>query len=468
MTGAELERIVKRHEMRRLEFKESFGVECIETACAFANAEGGLIVIGVDDHGERVKKPLRFEALRDYENRITTATEPSVAIESEKFDFGGGEVVVLKVSENPLKPVAYKGRCYLRKGSVNHQMTPAEIAECHLKSTGGSPDAVFVPGAVRDELDVEAVRDYMRIAVDRKRRDFRLDEDPWRILRKLGLVKSDEEITRAAYLLFAKNPQERFSQATVHCGLIRGGAMMLDSRVIGGRLSSQIDETLAFVSRNIKVRFEVTAKAERNEYWDYPLEAIRETVANAVCHRDYGIANDIQLKIAEDRLRVWSPGALPFDAPMDVIMNPDHCSHPRNKLIAQLFYDMGIIERYGSGIERIREECAKGGYAQPDWKEVEGGFATIYRVREGGAINGAVGGAINGGEKLDGVLADVYRLILANPGVKTDSIIGSLKIGSSTVDRAVKRLKGMNLVQYKGSRKTGGYFAAEVRSKGEM
>lgn len=291
MTSTELERIAKRHEMRRLEFKESFGVECIETACAFANAEGGLIVIGVDDHGERVKKPLRFEALRDYENRITTATEPSVAIEAEKFDFGD---------------------------------------------------------------------------------------------------------------------------------------------------------------------------------WDYPLEAIRETVANAVCHRDYGIANDIQLKIAEDRLRVWSPGALPFDAPMDVIMNPDHCSHPRNKLIAQVFYDMGIIERYGSGIERIREECAKGGYAQPVWKEVEGGFATVYRTKGDGAINGAVSGAINGGEKLDGVLADVYRLILANPGVKTDSIIGSLKIGSSTVDRAVKRLKGMNLVQYKGSRKTGGYFAAEVGSKGEM
>lgn len=243
MTSTELERTVKRHEMRRLEFKESFGVECIETACAFANAEGGLIVIGVDDHGERVKKPLRFEALRDYENR------------------------------------------------------------------------------------------------------------------------------------------------------------------------------------------------------------------------------NIQLKIAENRLRVWSPGALPFDAPMDVIMNPDHCSHPRNKLIAQVFYDMGIIERYGSGIERIREECAKGGYAQPDWKEVEGGFATVYRTKGDGAINGAVSGAINGGEKLDGVLADVYRLILANPGVKTDSIIGSLKIGSSTVDRAVKRLKGMNLVQYKGSRKTGGYFAAEVGLK---
>ena len=222
MTGAELERIVKRHEMRRLEFKESFGVECIETACAFANAEGGLIVI---DHGERVKKPLRFEALRDYENRITTATEPSVAIEAEKFDFGGGEVVVLKVSENPLKPVAYKGRCYLRKGSVNHQMTPAEIAECHLKSTGGSMDAVFVPGVTRDDLDMEAVRRYMRKSVKKGRRAYAEDEDPWEVLVKLEWVRSESEITRAAYLLFAKDPQRKFSQAIIHAGAFKANGV---------------------------------------------------------------------------------------------------------------------------------------------------------------------------------------------------------------------------------------------------
>lgn len=223
MTAEELEKIVARHEMLCLELKESFNVECIETACAFTNAQGGFIVIGVDNYGNPSKHQLHFEGLRDYENKISTATEPSVAVDAEKVEFRGCEVVVLKVVENPLKPVAYKGRCFVRKGSVNHQMTPVEIAECHLKSTGSSMDAVFVPDATKDDLDMDVVRKYMRKAVKENRRAFADDEDPWRALMKLGLVKSEIEITRAAYLLFARNPQQRFSQAVIHAASLGTG-----------------------------------------------------------------------------------------------------------------------------------------------------------------------------------------------------------------------------------------------------
>ena len=106
MTEKELEIIIKEHEMQTLELKESFGVECIETACAFANAHGGYIIIGVDNTGNPTQTQLRTEALRDYENRIATSTEPSVAVDSEKVVFRNTQVIVLKVLENPLKPVA--------------------------------------------------------------------------------------------------------------------------------------------------------------------------------------------------------------------------------------------------------------------------------------------------------------------------------------------------------------------------
>ena len=383
MTSEELETIVCKHEMQRLELKESFGVECIETACAFTNAQGGFIVIGVDNDGNPSKHQLRGEGLRDYENKISTATEPSVAVDAEKVEFRGREVVVLRVIENPLKPVAYKGRCYIRKGSVNHQMTPTEIAECHLKSTGASMDAVFVPGATKDDLDMEAVRKYMRRSVEKKRRSYSEDEDPWDVLLKLEWIKSETEITRAAYLMFAKDTQRKFSQAIVHSGAFRAaGAIIVDSLDSKGNIQDQIDDAMAFIKRNIHCALVITpGKVDHDPMWDYPLEAVRETLANALCHRDYGAPYDIQVKIFEDSLCISSPGQLPFDMPMEFLMKPTHPSRPRNKIIAQAFFDMGIIERYGSGIKRIKGDCDKNGNPYPEWSDRYGEFATTYRPR---------------------------------------------------------------------------------------
>ena len=383
MTSEELETIVRKHEMQRLELKESFSTECIETACAFTNAQGGFIVIGVDNDGNPSKHQLRFEGLRDYENKISTATEPSVAVDAEKVEFRGREVVVLRVIENPLKPVAYKGRCYIRKGSVNHQMTPTEIAECHLKSTGGSMDAVFVPGATKDDLSMDAVRKYMRRSVEKKRRSYSEDEAPWEVLLKLEWVKSETEITRAAYLMFAKDTQRKFSQAIVHSGAFRAdGALIVDSLDSKGNIQDQIDDAMAFIKRNIHCALVITpGKVDHDPMWDYPLDAVRETLANALCHRDYGAPYDIQVKIFEDSLCISSPGQLPFDMPMEFLMKPTHPSRPRNKIIAQAFFDMGIIERYGSGIKRIKGECDKNGNSYPEWSDLHGEFATTYRPR---------------------------------------------------------------------------------------
>lgn len=382
MNAEELEKIVRRHEMQCLELKESFNAECIETACAFANAQGGFIVIGVDNKGNPSKYQLRFEGLRDYENKISTATEPSVAVDAEKVEFRSREVVVLKVVENPLKPVAYKGRCFVRKGSVNHQLTPVEIAECHLKSTGSSMDAVFVEGVTKDDLDMEAVRGYMRKAVHEGRRNYSEDEDPWSVLKKLEWVKSETEITRAAYLLFAKYPQRKFSQAVVHAGAFKAdGAVIYDSHDSMGNVQDQVEDALNFVKKSIRCAIVVTGKAEHDRYWEYPVEAIREAIANAVCHRDYSIGNDIQIKVFEDRIVITNPGQLPFDMTLEDLDNPDHSSRPRNKLLAQAFYDMHIIEHYGSGVRRMRKECDNNGSPYPVWTSEKGEFCIRFPAR---------------------------------------------------------------------------------------
>ena len=467
MTSEELETIVRKHEMQRLELKESFNVECIETACAFTNSQGGFIVIGVDNDGNPSKHQLRFEGLRDYENKISTATEPCVAVDAEKVEFRGREVVVLKVSENPLKPVAYKGRCYIRKGSVNHQMTPVEIAECHLKSTGASMDAVFMPDVTKDDLSMDAVRKYMRRSVEKRRRAYSEDDDPWDVLLKLEWVKSETEITRAAYLLFAKDVQRKFSQAIVHSGAFRAdGALIVDSRDSKGNIQDQIDDAMAFIQKNIHCALVITpGKVDHDPVWDYPLEALRETLANAICHRDYGVPYDIQVKVFEDSLRISSPGQLPFDMPMEFLMDPTHPSRPRNKIIAQAFFDMGIIERYGSGIKRIKKECDKNGNPYPEWSDIYGEFATTYRPRvaNGGSQQDNEIGVTGRGDKESGKKSDkksdkeILEFLKANPSATIEEMQEFSGFSSGGIRKVLYRLKDANLLRRVGPDR-GGYW----------
>ena len=249
------------------------------------------------------------------------------------------------------------------------------------------------------------------------------------------------------------------------------------------------------------MRFVISGKAARDEYWDYPAEAIRETIANAVCHRDYGIADEIQLKIFEDRLRVWSPGALPFDMTMSMLDDPYHESHPRSKLIAQILYDIKYIEKYGSGIGRINKACLENGNDIPTWSEKANGFLTVYRSRPDieGYLSGGISGEISGeitrqlndeklsriiengggrvakmsGEGIDGEIKyiaqgeltrsenAVRRIISERPGCKRPELIAVSELSSRSLDRVLATLVSLGIIAYRGSKKTGGYYLVD-------
>ena len=454
MTEKELELLIKEREMQRIEFKESFGVETIETACAFANAAGGYIILGVDDNGDISKLPLRDEALRDYENRISTSTEPSVAVDAEKVLFRGEYVIVLKVVENPLKPVSFKSRSYIRKGSVNHKMTPAEISECHLRSTGSSMDAVTVTRGTKEDLDMNKVAEYMKKANSEKRRSFDLNDDPWLILQKLEWVRSETEITRAAYLLFAKDPQIKFPQAIIHIGAFKDDGFVLDGKDILGNIQDQVEESLSFIKRNIRRCIVITGKAEHDRYWEYPMEALRETITNAICHRDYGSPHTIQIQIIDNRIIICSPGGLPFDMSIDKLLNKFHPSRPRNKIIAQAFYDMHLTEFYGSGIRRIRKECEINGNPFPTLSNEAGSFTTTYFSRQNDDPINSESDPI----KLE-LSEQIYELIVRNPGINRETI--AIRVGRSveTVKRVLKKIRKSKIqIEFRGSKKTGGYY----------
>ncbi|MFC1462309.1 helix-turn-helix domain-containing protein [Verrucomicrobiota bacterium] len=240
MTKKELQLILDAGEGERIEFKESFQNEAVQTVAAFANTHGGRLVIGVANSGRPVGSTFGAEAPATILNRIATTTEPTVVPEIELLTLDEMAVCVITVSEYPLKPVATRGRCYRRVGNANRQMSPAEIAEMHLRSTGSSWDALPAEGKNVSDIDLDTVADYIERATRIGRRRYPRGSDPVEVLRKLELVKG-ESATWASILLFGKRPQSPLIQATVHCGRFRQEVNIMDDRLIEGSILSQID-----------------------------------------------------------------------------------------------------------------------------------------------------------------------------------------------------------------------------------
>lgn len=373
-----IENIITGGENETLEFKSAFNQDVIETVSAFANTRGERVMVGISNAGDPLGTSFSPEVLRDFVNRISNATEPSVIPDAEKVSLKNGDVIVLTVSEYPLKPIAVRGRCYKHSGSSTRQMTPPKIAEVHLQCTGQSPDALLIEGKAVDDLDMDQVRRYMTRAVNSGRRSFSENDDPIAILQKLELIRSEHEITRAAIFLFGKNPQSPFSQSVIHAGRLRGNVQIVDDRFIRGSIIDQIDESLDFIKKHLNVKSVISGKSQREDVWDYPLSALREILTNAVCHREYGDLGDIQIKIYDQSLQIWSPGFLPFGMTVEELLRPNHSSKPRNRLIAQVFYDMGMIEQYGSGIERVIEACVLSGLPEPEFGNFSRGFQVVF------------------------------------------------------------------------------------------
>lgn len=142
------------------------------------------------------------------------------------------------------------------------------------------------------------------------------------------------------------------------------------------------------------------------------LEAVREIVLNMIVHRDYRAGADSTIKIFQDRIEFYNPGSLPPELSLEDILSGNSPSVPRNKQIASIFKEAGIIEKYGSGIRRVREAMRTAGAAEPVFEIIGNFFKVVLRP-----IRGGVNGGVN----------TVLSYIIAQPGKKTAEIAKALK-----------------------------------------
>ena len=145
MISDELKKLIKTGETDTLELKESFDKEVIESAGAFANTNGGAILIGVTRKSVVKGCSGSGDVLKDWANQISQATEPRVIPEMKVENFDGNDIIAIHIKECPIKPVSVKGKHFIRVSASNRAMTSREISDMHLHSTGMSWDKIPTP-----------------------------------------------------------------------------------------------------------------------------------------------------------------------------------------------------------------------------------------------------------------------------------------------------------------------------------
>jgi len=357
-------------EEQDIEFKKEWRNEHLKTIAGFANTEGGVMYIGIDDNGRTVALSNIKKLLEDIPNTIRNKLQITPSVKIEEKD--GREVIEITVNSSDF-PIFLDGKIYIRSGSTTQEVKGSELTNFLLEKTGKTWDSLTVD-ATFDDLDLETFEYFKGLAIDRlpeiKNASYKT------IFKNLELITNDEKLTRALILLFVKKPQTFFITAQGRAGRFKTPTEILDTVIADGNLFKQLDTLMDAIKKHLNVKFEIKG-IERKDVWDYPLEALREAVINALIHKDYLSTAEIQIKIYDDRLWIWNPGKLPKQLTIESLKT-EHSSFPKNPLIASVFYYAGFIERWGSGIKRMIDLCKAQKLPEPEFKEEFGGISVYF------------------------------------------------------------------------------------------
>ncbi len=453
MTPAEFFEHIALGESQTLEFKTSFDKATVESLVAFANAQGGTVLVGVTDAGSISGVTLGKETLNEWLGQIKSATSPALIPDIAAYTEQGKTVVAIRMSEFPVKPVNTRGRYFKRIASANHQLALGEIADLYLQSLQLSWDAHQAGAHTLDALSTAKIKRFIQQVNDSGR--FALESADFAALEKLNYIVNGHP-TWAAMLLFAKEPIRHH----IHIGRFKTPSMIIDDRQFTDTLFEVVDQSMKFIVSHISVAFEFDGSIQRKERFAYPLPALREALLNAVIHRNYTDGSDVQIKIFDDKISIFSPGTFYGGICVADIQSDNYRSSLRNKLVAEAFYLTGNIEKYGSGFIRIRKALRDYPEIEFEIKEFAGGVMVTFAQKQPESPHEGVSGGVSGGVSPES--AHLLQLIQAQPGLKTIELVAQTGKPQRTVERWLKQLKDSRRIEFRGAPKTGGYYPKDL------
>lgn len=513
-----------RGESKNTEFKEMLpkdSVKYTKTVVAYANTQGGKIFFGVVDETREIAgidEAVLFQSMDSIANAVADSCEPQIVPDIEPCTIDGRTIIVVTVNPEPQRPYYLKSKgkekgTYIRVGATTRLASMEKIKELELEGAKVSWDELTCVGFQVTEKAIKKLCRDMNTRRKMMQEQKGLSEkfptvtrtnlENWKVLKKT----SDGYLASNAFALLTS---DHFPFSRIQCAVFKGSdrAVFLDKREYTGPVYEQIDEAINFVLRNIRLGARIEG-IQRKESYELPVEAIREMIVNAQCHRNMADESCVQVAIYDDRLEVTSPGGL-YNGLTFAEALQGH-SKLRNRAIANVFSQIGLIEAWGTGLQRIQNLARAYGLPDVEFIEMPETFrVNLYRkplsaeqqkadnesgnVGDVGENIGDVGENISDvGENIVDVGDDVgdvgenivdvgenisdvgdkpvnagevktviLHLVAANNRASASDIAQIMSVTSRTVERYIRELREEGLLVRHGSAR-GGYW--EVRSK---
>ena len=473
---------IKKGESEILEFKGNELSEdpkkWLKTAIAFANGKGGSIVFGVEDSTLKITgipSVNVFKFMDSITNEISDSCSPQIFPHLHLETIEDKTIVVMEILKGDRPPYFFKPEgerhgVYIRVGATTRKAEPEKIRELMLYRAHKSYDEIV-------ERDVKPatkkqINELRRVIAERSTSHKKVSVEN---LISWGLLKEQDGslLPSIAFRLLAAND---LYFAKIQCARFKGltRSVFLDRKEFDGPIYQQIEDTFEFIYRHTNVGAQIKG-LYRKDVYDYPPEAVRELLANAVLHRNYMDSSCIQISVFDDRIEFQNPGGIFGDLSLEKVLAG--YSSVRNTQIADIFQKMNIVEKWGTGLLRIADICKEAG-SSPVQYEAGSGYFMATLLRKGTAKsrndtlnekNDTLNDTLN--EKNDTLndtlneLSDKERQIFDSIKQKNDNtaqeISSQLNISIITVKRAISTLKTKGLIVRAGSKKIGFWSVKE-------
>ena len=349
-------------ETRTIEFKETITNTFLKTVSAFSNYNGGKIFFGIDDSGKVKGLANVKQACLDIENKIndSISPQPDYTLEAQK-----DHTIILSVKSGAYKPYLYKSKAYKRNDTATIEVDALELSRLILE--GKNIRFEELP-CKEQNLSFEVLNHKLEECVHIER--FNQDT-----LRTLNLYNNDNGYNNAAGLLADKNqfPGIDIMKFGENISIIQKRATFENVSVL-----EEYDKTID-VFRDY-YQYEIIEGTDRKKMEKIPEAAFREAIANALIHRAWDVEARIRVLMFDDRIEIVSPGGLPSGITEDEYL-AGKLSVLRNRILANVFYRLGFVEIFGTGITRIKQ-LYETGLKKPDFEISENTIKIVLPVLE--------------------------------------------------------------------------------------